>query len=59
LVTSDLLATSSYRDRLKVLTVSDFKIDVISWLIHRALPPRLEAPVALLLKELKAVMAKR
>ena len=59
LVTADLLATSAYRDQLKVLSVSDFRIDVIAWLIHRALPPRLEAPIALLLEQLKQVMAKR
>ncbi|MFC5742335.1 LysR family transcriptional regulator [Dyella tabacisoli] len=59
LVTPDLLAASVYRDRLKVLSVSDFKIQVVAWLVHRALPPRLEAPVALLLQQLKIVMAKR
>lgn len=59
LVTADLLATSPYRDQLKVLSVSDFRIDVIAWLVHRALPPRLETPVALLLERLKQVMAKR
>jgi DNA-binding transcriptional LysR family regulator len=59
LVTTDLLAASSYRDRLTVLTVHDFKVDVVAWLIHRALPPRLEAPMALLLEELTTVMALR
>ncbi len=59
LVTADLLAASAYRDDLKVLSVSDFKLDLVAWLIHRALPPRLEAPVALLLKQLKSVMAER
>ena len=59
LVTADLLAVSPYRDRLKVLTVHDFKVDVVAWLIHRALPPRLEAPVAMLLEELRAVMLQR
>lgn len=59
LVTADLLAASAYRDRLKVLQVSDFKLDLVAWLIHRALPPRLEAPVALLLQQLKKVMAER
>lgn len=57
LVTADLLANSPHRSELKVLQVSDFRLDVIAWLIHRALPPRLEAPVALLLKELKAVLS--
>lgn len=59
LVTTDLLKTSPYRDQLKVLSVSDFKVDVIDWLVHRSLPPRLEAPLALLRKELGAVMAGR
>jgi DNA-binding transcriptional LysR family regulator len=59
LVTSDLFAASPYRDQLKVLSVSDFKIHVLAWLVHRALPPRLEAPVALLLQQLKDGMAKR
>lgn len=59
LVTADLLANSAHRDQLKVLSVSDFKVEVVAWLIHRALPPRLEAPLALLLEQLKAVMAKR
>ncbi len=59
LVTPDLLRTSVWRDRLKVVHVTDFKIDVVAWLIHRALPPRLEAPVALLLEQLKKVMAAR
>jgi len=59
LVTADLLASSAHRSELKVLTVTDFRLDVIAWLIHRALPPRLEAPVALLLKELKAVLSQR
>jgi DNA-binding transcriptional LysR family regulator len=58
-ITPDLLAISSYRSQLKVVTVTDFHLDVIAWLIHRALPPRLEAPVAMLLEQLKAVMAKR
>jgi len=53
MVTADLLERSGYRDRLKVLQVSDFRIDVVGWLAYRALPPRLEAPVALLLEELK------
>lgn len=59
LVTPDLLAGSAHRHRLKVLTVSDFHLDVIAWLVHRALPPRLEAPVALLLEQLRLVMPQR
>lgn len=59
LVTPDLLRASIWRDRLKVVNVTDFKIDVVAWLIHRALPPRLEAPVALLLQQLQDVMAAR
>lgn len=59
LVTPDLLAASAHRRQLKLLTVSDLHMDVVAWLIHGALPPRLEAPVALLLDQLKLVMAKR
>jgi len=58
-ITPDLLAASSYRSQLKLVTVTDFQMDMIAWLIHRALPPRLEAPVAMLLDQLKAVMSKR
>ena len=36
-----------------------FQSDVVSWLVHRALPPRLEAPVAMLVAQLKKVMAGR
>lgn len=59
IITPDLLAVSSYRKRLKQITVTDFKLDMIAWLIHRALPPRLEAPVAMFLEQLKAVMSQR
>lgn len=53
LITSDALAASRHRDELKVLSVKDFKTDVISWLVHRPLPNRLQKPVQLLLDELK------
>ncbi|HEY4146509.1 LysR family transcriptional regulator [Pinirhizobacter sp.] len=53
MVTADLLERSHYRDRLKVLTVADFRTDVVGWLAYRPLPPRLAAPVALLLEELR------
>jgi DNA-binding transcriptional LysR family regulator len=53
MVTADLLERSHYRDRLKMLNVTDFRNDVVGWLAYRPLPPRLEAPVALLLEELK------
>lgn len=52
LVTPDALNSSRYRDKLKVLDVSDFRINVVSWLIHRPLPPRLKAPVDMLLHKL-------
>ena len=58
-VSADLLAKSSYRKQVKVLTVADFRMDMIGWLIHRALPPRLEAPVALLLEQLKLLTSQR
>ena len=53
LVTPDALAASRHRHELKVLSVKDFKTDVISWLVHRPLPNRLQKPVQLLLDELK------
>ena len=53
MVTADLLERSVYRHQLKVLTVADFRPEVAAWLVHRALPPRLVAPVALLLEELQ------
>jgi DNA-binding transcriptional LysR family regulator len=53
LVTPDALAASRHRDELKVLSVKDFKTDVISWLVHRPLPNRLQKPVQLLLTELR------
>jgi DNA-binding transcriptional LysR family regulator len=59
MITADLLATSAYREKLKVLSVSDFKSDIVAWLIHRPLPPRLKAPVALLLRELKKLASKQ
>lgn len=59
LVTPELLAGSSYRKQLKVLTVTDFQLDMIAWLIHRALPPRLELPIALLLEQLKLLTSQR
>lgn len=59
LITPDLLAVSPHRRQLKVLTVSDLHLEMVAWLIHRALPPRLQAPVALLLEQLKLVMAQR
>ncbi|HUW54777.1 MAG TPA: LysR family transcriptional regulator [Rhodanobacter sp.] len=59
LVPSDLLADSHCRNQLKVLSVSDFKVSVVAWLVHRPLPPRLEAPVALLLAQLRKAMAGR
>lgn len=60
MVTADLLERSAYRDKLKVLNVSDFRTEVVAWFAHRALPPRLVAPVALLLEELnKLPLAKK
>jgi len=44
---------------VRILTVSDLHLEMVAWLIHRALPPRLQAPVALLLEQLKLVMAQR
>lgn len=59
IVTPDLLAASPYRKQVKVLTVTDFQMDMIAWLIHRALPPRLEVPVALLLEQLRLLTSQR
>jgi DNA-binding transcriptional LysR family regulator len=59
IVTPDLLAASPYRKQVKVLTVTDFQLDMIAWLIHRPLPPRLEAPVALLLEQLKVLTSQK
>lgn len=59
LVTPDLLAASPYRKQLKIMTVSDFHMDVVAWLVHKALPPRLETPVAVLLEQLRRAMAER
>lgn len=59
IVTPDLLASSSYRKQVKVLTVTDFQLDMIAWLIHRALPPRLVAPVAMLQEQLKELTSQR
>ena len=53
MVTADLLESSAYRQRLKVLNVADFRPEIVAWLVHRPLPPRLVAPVALLLEELQ------
>jgi len=58
LITPDLLAASPYRKQLKIITVSDFHMDVVAWLVHKALPPRLETPVAVLLEQLRQVMKK-
>lgn len=59
IVTPDLLAASPYRKQVRVLTVTDFQLDMIAWLIHRALPPRLEVPVALLLEQLKLLTSQK
>ncbi|RAO75342.1 LysR family transcriptional regulator [Dyella jiangningensis] len=59
LITPDLLATSPYRKQLKIVTVSDFHMDVVAWLVHKALPPRLETPVAVLLEQLRKVTVDR
>ncbi|ULU24749.1 LysR family transcriptional regulator [Dyella terrae] len=59
IVTPDLLAASPYRKQVKVLAVTDFQLDMIAWLIHRALPPRLEVPVALLLEQLRLLTSQR
>ncbi|HET6553113.1 MAG TPA: LysR family transcriptional regulator [Dyella sp.] len=59
LITPDLLAASPYRKQLKIMTVSDFHMDVVAWLVHKALPPRLEVPVNVLLEQLRLVMAQR
>ena len=59
MITADLLASSAYRETLKVLSVSDFKSDIVAWLVHRPLPPRLKAPVALLLQELEKLASRR
>ncbi|WP_114239472.1 LysR family transcriptional regulator [Dyella sp. C9] len=59
MVTPDMLATSPYRKQVKVLALTDFHLEMIAWLVHRALPPRLEAPVALLLEQLNALTAQR
>ena len=60
LVSGDLFERSSYRDSLSALKVVDFKADVVAWFAHRPLPPRLVAPMALLLDELRKLpMARR
>lgn len=59
IITPDLLAASGYRKQLKLITVTDFQLDMIAWLVHRPLPPRLVAPVAMFLEQLKAVMSQR
>jgi DNA-binding transcriptional LysR family regulator len=59
MIAADLLATSAYREKLKVLAVSDFKSDIVAWLVHRPLPPRLKTPVALLLQELEKLASKQ
>ncbi|PXV56145.1 DNA-binding transcriptional regulator, LysR family [Dyella jiangningensis] len=59
IVTPDLLAASPYRKQVRVLTITDFQLDMVAWLIHRALPPRLDAPVAVLLEQLKLITSQR
>jgi len=59
IITPDLLAASRFRNQLKLVTVTDFQLDMIAWLVHRPLPPRLEAPVGMFLEQLKAVMSQR
>jgi DNA-binding transcriptional LysR family regulator len=59
LPTLDLLEASPHRRQLRVIEVSDYRNDLVSWLVHRSLPPRLQAPVELLLRQLRSVMEKR
>ncbi len=59
LTTLDLLGASPHRRQLQVIEVGDFRTDLVSWLVHRPLPPRLQAPVELLLQQLRSVMEKR
>lgn len=53
IVTADQLERSAYRDQVVVIDVTDFRKEIVAWLVHRALPPRLVAPIALLLEALK------
>ncbi|HEX7817663.1 LysR family transcriptional regulator [Dyella sp.] len=57
LTTPEALHNSRYREQLKELQLTDFSMEVVSWLVHRPLPPRLIAPTNLLFTMLRELAA--